>query len=176
MKRYFMNILQFCYYYYFSLMMVSLVFAQTFDDHQISKTNHSNQFIKPQYVAHPSHREIILKSFELAIAAGFSDTSEITVQEIKDRLETGAYSEDFESIPGAIGSHFPSPWNQGPDFDFLGLYPFSKIPYGSYTNTSSGWYRGLNHGYDPVQGYKWPNASATTLEWANHSANSFATL
>ncbi|MCU0413352.1 MAG: hypothetical protein MUE91_02955 [Ignavibacteriaceae bacterium] len=125
------------------------------------------------FVADPNHREIVLKSFELAVDAGFTDTIGISNQEIKDRLEAGAYSEDFESIPGIIGDHFPNPWNQGPEFDFGGYYTFSKIPYGSYRNSSSGWYRGLNHGYDPVQEFKWPGAETTTVEWANYSGNSY---
>ena len=125
------------------------------------------------FVADPNHREIVLKSFELAVDAGFTDTIGISHQEIKDRLEAGAYSEDFEAIPGIIGDHFPNPWNQGPVFDFGGYYTFSKIPYGSYRNPSSGWYRGLNHGYDPVQEFKWPGADKTTVEWANYSGNSY---
>ena len=125
------------------------------------------------YAAHPNHREIVIKSFELAVMAGFIDPSGLTVQEIKDRLEAGAYSEDFESIPGIIGEHFPAPWNQGPEFDFFGYYPFSKIPYDSYRDTLSGWYRGLNHGYDPVQDFKWPGANSTTVDWANSSLNSY---
>jgi len=133
----------------------------------------SAQTLKPLYVAHPNHRELVLKSFELALNAGFLDTSGISIQEIRDRLEAGAYSEDFESIPGIIGEHFPAPWSQGPDFDFFGLYPFSKIPYGDYTNTLSGWFRGLNHGFDPLQGFIWPGADVTTIEWANYSQNSF---
>ncbi len=125
------------------------------------------------FVADPNHREIVLKSFELALDAGFADTSGISIQEIKDRLETGAYSEDFEAIPGTVGNHFPNPWNQGPEFDFGGYYSFSKIPYGSYRDTSSGWYRGLNHGYDPVQEFKWPGANFTTVDWANNFINSY---
>ncbi|MBV6421660.1 MAG: hypothetical protein DAHOPDDO_02941 [Ignavibacteriaceae bacterium] len=125
------------------------------------------------FFADPNHREIVLKSFDLAVAAGFSDTSEISLQEIKDRLEAGAYSEDFESIPGIVGNHFPAPWNQGPDFNFFGYYPFAKIPYGSYRDTLSGWFRGLNHGYDPVQHFKWPGANSTTVEWANSPFNSY---
>ena len=104
---------------------------------------------------------------------GFIDPSGIPLQEIKDRLEAGVYSEDFEIIPGNIGEHFPNPWNQGPDFNFYGQYPFSKIPYGSYIDTLSGWYRGLNHGYDPVQGFLWPGAYETTVDWANSQINSF---
>ncbi len=124
------------------------------------------------YSGVPNHREIVLRSFDLAVEAGFLDTNGITIQEIRDRLEAGAYSEDFEDIPGIIGEHFPAPWSQGPDFDFLGYYPFTKIPYGSYRDTSSGWYRGLNHGYDPVQNFKWPGAKSTTVDWANYPGNS----
>jgi len=130
----------------------------------------SNQLF---YVANPNHREIIIKSVELAVVAGFVDTLGISLQEIKDRVEAGSYCEDFEAIPGIIGAHFPNPWDQGPDFNFFGYYPFSKIPYGSYRNPSSGWYRGLNHGYDPVQGFKWPGANSTTIEWANFSGNAY---
>lgn len=125
------------------------------------------------YSANPNHRELAVKSFELAVNAGFSDTNGITFQEIQNRLEAGSYSEDFELIPGIIGEHFPDPWSQGPDFNFLGYYPFSKIPYGSYRDTSSGWYRGLNHGYDPIQNFKWPDAKSTTIDWANYSGNSY---
>ena len=133
----------------------------------------SSEVLKWLYSPDPNHREIVLQSFELALSAGFVDTSGITIQEIKDRLEAGAYSEDFEAIPGIIGDHFPNPWNQGPEFDFGGYYTFSKIPYGSYRDASSGWYRGLNHGYDPIQDFKWPGASSTTIEWANYSGNSY---
>jgi Secretion system C-terminal sorting domain len=133
----------------------------------------SDKDLQPLYSPNPNHREIVLKSLELAISAGFIDPSGIPLQEIQDRLESGAYSEDFEMIPGIIGEHFPVPWNQGPDFNFYGLYPFSKIPYGSYTDTLSGWFRGLNHGYDPVQNFIWPGADATTVDWANSPINSF---
>jgi Secretion system C-terminal sorting domain len=163
----------FAFIFCFSIIFETLVLAQTFDKNEISESKLYQQVMQPQYVAHPNHREVVLKSFDLAEVAGFLDTSGITHKEIKDRLEAGAYSEDFESIPGDVGVHFPLPWNQGPDFDFFGLYPFSKIPYGNYTDTLSGWYRGLNHGYDPVLGFKWPNADVTTLEWANYTGNSY---
>ncbi len=173
MKRNTKYILHLSFYYWFSIIFGSQVLAQTIDNHKIRPTTSPNQSLQQLYVAHPNHRELVLKSFELAVNAGFSDFSGITEQEIRDRLEAGAYSEDFESIPGIIGEHFPAPWNQGPDFDFFGLYPFTKIPYGNYTDPLSGWYRGLNHGYDPVQGFKWPGADANTVEWANYPGNSF---
>jgi len=119
-----------------------------------------------------NHRELVLKSLELAVAKGFEDTS-ISIQEIRDRLEAGAYSEDFEAIPGITGNHFPDPWDSTRYFDFLGYYPFEKIPYGSYRDTLSGWYRGLNHGYDLVQGFKWPGAISKTVDWANSPLNSY---
>jgi hypothetical protein len=151
----------------------SQVSAQSFGTDNTDNPSISNEDLQLLYSPDSNHREIVLKSFELAVAAGFADTSGITIQEIKDRLEAGAYSEDFEEIPGIVGEHFPAPWNQGPDFIFYGLYPFSKIPYGSYTDTLSGWYRGLNHGYDPVQNFIWPGAYATTVDWANSPVNSF---
>ena len=149
------------------------VSAQSIGNDSLDSPSISNEDLQLLYSPDPNHREIVLKSFELALSAGFVDTSGITIQEIKDRLEAGAYSEDFEAIPGIVGEHFPAPWNQGPDFNFYGLYPFSKIPYGSYTDTLSGWYRGLNHGYDPVQNFIWPGAYATTVDWANSPVNSF---
>jgi len=128
--------------------------------------------LMPQYAGRPNHRELARRALELAIAAGFSDTS-ITIQEIQSRIETGAYSEDYDLIPGVIGVHYPDPWAQGPEFDFGGWFPFSRIPYGSLTDNSSGWFRGLPHAYDPVQNFKWPGAEETTTEWANSISNSF---
>jgi hypothetical protein len=149
------------------------VSAQSFGSDNSGAPSISNRDLQLLYSPDPNHKEIVLKSFELALSAGFVDTSGITTQEIKDRLEAGTYSEDFEEIPGIVGEHFPAPWNQGPDFNFYGLYPFSKIPYGSYMDTLSGWYRGLNHGYDPVLGFKWPGANSTTVNWANYYGNSY---
>lgn len=134
------------------------VLAQT---NNVGKKNELNDIYdanQPLYVAHPNHKEIVQKIFALALNAGFLDTLGITEQEIRDRLEAGAYSEDFEAIPGIIGEHFPAPWDSGPTFDFNGLYPFTKIPYGNYIDSYSGWYRGLNHGYDPVQEFNWPGS------------------
>jgi hypothetical protein len=152
----------------------SQVSAQLFGNDNTDFPAHSNEDLQLLYSSDPNHRELVLKSIDLAVSAGFIDPSGIPLQEIKDRLEAGAYSEDFEIIPGNIGEHFPNPWSQGLDFNFYGLYPFSKIPYGSYLDTLSGWYRGLNHGYDPVQGFLWPGADATTVDWANSPINSFA--
>ena len=151
----------------------SQFYAQSFGNDNSDSPSISNRDLQLLYSPDPNHREIVLQSFELALSAGFVDTLGITHQEIKDRLEAGAYSEDFEAIPGILDEHFPAPWNQGPNFDFFGYYPFSKIPYGSYRDSSSGWYRGLNHGYDPVHGFKWPGADTTTVEWANYSGNSY---
>ena len=151
----------------------SQISAQSFGNDNADSPATSNEDLQFLYSSDPNHRELVLKSIDLAVSAGFIDPSGIPLQEIKDRLETGAYSEDFESIPGIIGEHFPNPWNQGPVFDFGGYYTFSKIPYGSYRNPSSGWYRGLNHGYDPVQEFKWPGADKTTVGWANYSGNSY---
>lgn len=125
------------------------------------------------YSSIPNPRELVAKTLELAFNAGYIDTLEISYDSIKERLEAGSYSEDFEAIPGDIGSHFPAPWNQGPEFDFSGYYTLVKIPYGSYRDTSSGWFRGLNHGYDPIQEFKWPGAYSTTVGWANSSLNSY---
>ena len=171
MKKCTKYILQFS--FCLSIIFCLQVAAQSNYERKRKPKSLSAQTLQLLYVAHPNHRELVLKSFELALNAGFSDTSGISTQEIRDRLEAGAYSEDFESIPGIIGEHFPAPWNQGPTFDFNGLYPFSKIPYGNYTDTLSGWYRGLNHGFDPLQGFIWPGADATTVEWANYLQNSF---
>jgi hypothetical protein len=150
------------------------VYGQSFGNDSTYSPTISNEDTQLLYSPHPNHRELVLKSFDLAIRAGFVDPSGIPLQEIKDRLEAGVYSEDFEIIPGNIGEHFPNPWNQGPDFNFYGQYPFSKIPYGSYIDTLSGWYRGLNHGYDPIQGFLWPGAYETTTDWANSQINSFS--
>jgi hypothetical protein len=149
------------------------VSAQSFGIKEAESEVISKEGSQILYSANPNHRELAVKSFELAVNAGFSDTNGITFQEIRDRLEAGSYSEDYEVIPGTIGEHFPEPWNQGPDFNFFGYYPFSKIPYGSYRDISSGWYRGLNHGYDPIQNFKWPGARSTTIDWANYSGNSY---
>ena len=149
------------------------VSAQSFGNNKSESLSVSTDDIQSLYSPHPNHRAIVLKSLELALSVGFVDPSGIPIQEIQNRLEAGVYSEDFEMIPGIIGEHFPAPWAQGPDFNFYGLYPFSKIPYGSYTDTLSGWFRGLNHGYDPVQNFIWPGADATTVDWANSLVNSF---
>jgi len=89
------------------------LFSQT--DELTTQEFSSGKTFQPNYVADPNHREIVLKFFELAVAAGFSDTLNITPQEIKDRLEAGAYSEDIESIPGIIGS-----WQTLIVYDVLG--------------------------------------------------------
>jgi hypothetical protein len=125
------------------------------------------------YSSLPNHRELAAKTLELAFNSGFIDTLGIGYQKIDDRLEAGVYDEDFESIPGMVGEHFPAPWNQGPSYNFNGLYPFSKIPYGVYSDNSSGWKRGFYHGYDPVQGFIWPGADLTTVGWANSDKNNF---
>jgi hypothetical protein len=125
-----------------------------------------------KHSANSNHRELAIQAFQLAVTNGFSDPF-LSNQEIQDRLEAGVYSEDYENIPGIIGSHFPDPWSQGPDFNFLGLYPVFKIPYGKLTTTSSGWYRGFMHGYDPVQGFLWPGAAESTIDWANSIYNSY---
>ena len=152
----------------------SKVSAQLFGIDNTDFPTISNEDLQLLYSSDPNHRELVFKSFELALSNGFIDPSGITLQEIKDRLEAGVYSEDFEIIPGNIGEHFPNPWSQGPDFSFYGQYPFAKIPYGSYIDTLSGWYRGLNHGYDPVQGFLWLGAYETTVDWANSQINSFS--
>jgi hypothetical protein len=125
-----------------------------------------------KYSSDSNHRELAVKAFQLAVDNGFSDPN-LDHQEIQDRLEAGSYNEDYENIPGTIGSHFPDPWTQGPDFDFLGLYPTTKIPYGELTDLSSGWYRGFMHGFDPAQGFLWPGASESTVDWASSIYNSF---
>jgi hypothetical protein len=141
-----------------------------------SSNNSHNTISDPNkilYSSLPNHRELAAKTLELAFNSGFIDTLGIGYQKIEDRLEAGSYSEDFESIPGTVGEHFPTPWNQGPSYNFNGLYPFSKIPYGDYLNNFSGWKRGFYHGYDPVQGFTWPGADLTTVEWANSDRNNF---
>lgn len=139
-----------------------------------NNSNNQNEVLKPLYSGKPNHIQLAEKSFSLAVGAGFNDTIDITSNEILDRLKAGAYSEDYDLIPGIIGEHFPAPWDKGPVFDFNGLYPLSKIPYGSITDTLSGWYRGLSHGYDPVKGYTWQGTYTTSVEWANSPLNSFS--
>ena len=126
------------------------------------------------YSADPNHREIAIEALRLAQQAGFSDTS-IAMQEIERRIEAGAYSEDYEPIPGTVGLHFPSPWDQGPQFDFNGWLPVGRVPYGPIVDSErrSGWYRGLPHGFDPVTRFPWPGAPGTTVEWADSPENSF---
>jgi len=131
------------------------------------------QLRKPEYAGYPSHVEIVDRALQLAIDAGFNEPG-LTADEVRARLECGAYEEDYESIPGIIGEYYPNPWTKGPDFPFNGVLPFSKIPYGVLTDPWSGWYRGLAHGYDPLTGFKWPGALGTTVEWANSSANAFS--
>ncbi len=128
-----------------------------------------------KYDAATNHREMVIKALQLAVSAGFVDTS-MSLQDIQDRLEAGVYSEDFDPIPGVPGSTFPSPWDKTPTFDFTGWLPDLRIPYGSLADDSrsSGWYRGLNHGYDPVSGYRWPGADTTTVGWADASQNAFS--
>jgi hypothetical protein len=126
------------------------------------------------YSADPNHRVIAIKALRLAQMAGFSD-SLIALEEIERRIEAGAYSEDSEPIPGIVGLHFPSPWNQGPEFDFAGWLPVTRVPYGPIVDSerTSGWYRGLPHGFDPVSRFTWPGAPGTTVEWADSPENSF---
>jgi hypothetical protein len=146
-------------------------------NHPIARPSHSVEGgrhpAQPFYAANPNHREIALNAFDLAVKGGFLDTAGISHLEIKDRLDAGAYSEDYDMIPGKPGEHFPDPWDQGPEYDFDGLYPFSRIPYGSLDDSLSGWFRSFPHGYDPVQAFTWPGTSWTTVGWANAPANTF---
>jgi hypothetical protein len=130
------------------------------------------QALKPSYTAHPNHIETIDRALELADSLGFKETG-LTSQELHTRLEAGVYSEDYDVIPGIIGEHLPLPWEQGPEFNFYGLLPVTKIPYGELTDPHSGWHRGLAHGYDPLNGYTWPGAGGTTITWANSPGNTF---
>jgi len=138
----------------------------------ISISSIYSQNIKQKYSANPNHRDLAIKAFQLAVDNEYSD-SNISNQEIQNRIEAGAYSEDYEDIPGIIGNHFPDPWLLGPSFNFVGLHPITKIPYGKLTSTTSGWYRSFMHGYDPVQDFVWPGATETTIEWANSIYNSY---
>jgi hypothetical protein len=131
------------------------------------------QIRKPSYATYPNHVEIVDRALELAGSAGFSDPS-LSLDEIRARLACGVYDEDFALMPGTVGEHYPSPWTKGPDFSFGGLLPVTKIPYGVLTDPWSGWYRGLSHGFDPVTGYTWPGAMASTVDWANSPANTFS--
>ncbi len=148
-----------------SLFLNSVLFSQV--------TGYNHRVKKAMYSAEPNHLYMIEKSFKLAVMRGFGDTVGITTAEILDRLKAGVYNEDYENIPGIVGEHFPDPWNSGPVYDFNGLYGFAKIPLGDYTDSTSGWYRGLSHGYDPVQNWLWPGACAATPVWANSGSNSF---
>jgi len=122
---------------------------------------------KLQYAAHPNHREIARKAFDLADAKGFTET-DIDPNAIRARLEAGAFSEDYEEIPGRdVRRISVEPWEEiKNNHRILGkIYPY--IPYGEQDNPNSGWYRGLNHGYDPITGYQWPGSRTTTKRWAN---------
>jgi hypothetical protein len=133
----------------------------------------SQELSKILYSGSPNHREIAVRAFRLAVQAGFRESG-LDTATIRDRLEAGAYNEDYEPVPGVVGSHFPNPWDQGPEFTCASL-PIQRIPYGPLGDPSrrSGWYRGLPHGFDPTNNFKWPGAVATTIEWANDSINSF---
>ena len=157
---------------YFVIVLVSLFVLEVFAQKGVNVYK-TKTISKTLYSGKPNHVELTEKSLSLAVEAGFNDTVDISLNEIKARLETGAYSEDYDIIPGIVGENFPQPWTNGPDFDFNELYPFTKIPYGSISDTLSGWFRGLSHGYDPVNGFKWPGANSTTLDWANSINNSF---
>ncbi len=162
------------------ILLFSFVLINIFLPHAIAQENiisnenksHDN-ISKTLYSGLPNHVELVERSFDLAIEAGFSDTSGIKLDEILARLKAGAFSEDYENIPGILGEHFPDPWNDVPVYDFYGLYPITTIPFGSIADTLSGWYRGLPHGYDPVKGYIWPGANITTIEWADSAINIF---
>ncbi len=150
------------------------IFAQVIKKSTYKTSGAKKGISKPLYSARPNHLDLVAKSFNLAVSAGFNDTSGISSDEILERLKAGAYCEDYDIIPGIIGEHFPVPWDKGPTFDFNGLYPIARIPYGPIEDTLSGWFRGYSHGYDPVTGFKWPGAVATTIEWANSSLNSLS--
>lgn len=157
-----------CLIFYLAANIASIkVYAQPLSENAPSAINIPNKIL---YSSIPNHKELISKTWELA---GIIDTVGISYQKIIERLEAGVYSEDFESIPGIIGEHFPNPWEQGPSFNFNDLYPFSKIPYGSYLDNFSGWKRGLYHGYDPVQNFTWPGTDMTTVQWADTIVNNF---
>jgi len=128
---------------------------------------------KAMYSAEPNHLEIVDRALELALQMGFAESSP-SIEDIRDRLRTGAYEEDFAPIPGIVGEHFPSPWTQGPTFDFYGLIGVARIPYGELTDPFSGWARGLSHGYDPGTHFRWPGARGTPLEWAASAENTFS--
>ena len=158
---------------YFILILIFLFILKTSAQNSASEIV-KKPFAKTLYPGKPNHVELVDKSLSLAIEAGFNDTSDISLNDIKQRLETGVYSEDYDVIPGILGEDFPEPWKRGPDFNFNGLYPFTKIPYGSLIDSLSGWFRGLPHGYDPVQGFLWPGSDTTTVGWANSVHNYFS--
>jgi hypothetical protein len=133
-------------------------------------------FCGVKYSANPNHRELVRKALELAVQAGFRESS-VSLQNLTDRLEAGAYSEDYDGIPGVPGEHFPNPWDNGPQFDLSGLIPGTRIPYGGLVDlafSSSGFKRGLAHGYDPIKGFSWPDAVSTTVDWASSPSNGFS--
>ena len=131
-----------------------------------------SQVFKPSYSGYTNHIEIVDRAIELADSIGFKEVL-VPADIVRARLECGVYEEDYAMMPGTIGEHYPSPWTQGPDYPFNHLLPITKIPYGVLTDPWSGWYRGFSHGYDPLTGYRWPNAQGTPIEWANSPNNTF---
>lgn len=124
------------------------------------------------YAASPNHVELARAGLQLALRAGFSE-ARISITDLQSRLEAGAYCEDFDPIPGVVGAFYPDPWDKFPELKLGDLLSVLKIPSGNLIDLSSGWARGLPHGYDPLNGFRWPGASMTTIQWANATANAF---
>jgi hypothetical protein len=124
------------------------------------------------YQGSPGHRQIAIRALDLAIRKGFTEGG-LPLEDVRARIEAGAYMEDYAPLPGAVSQYFPDPWTRLPVLDFGGLLPAETVPVGSLSDTVSGWVRGLAHGYDPMQGFRWPGTRWTTLAWCSAAANAF---
>jgi hypothetical protein len=138
-----------------TLCFSSLVFSQAF---------------KPSYSGYTNNLEIVDRAIELADSIGFKEVM-VPADIVRARLECGVYEEDYAMMPGTVGEHSPSVWTQGPDYPFNHLLPLTKIPFGVLTDPWSGWYRGFSHGYDPLTGYRWPNAQGNFGHYTAQNGN-----
>ncbi len=121
--------------------------------------------IKDVKYAYGNHTAMAQKAFELALQKLGNPSQldpSVSNDEILARIKSGAFSEDYDLIPGDVNKYSPNPDNEVPTFTIS----FQKIPFGGLDQKNSGWYRGLPHGYFPVYDSPWPGTNHTTLQWA----------
>ena len=81
------------------------------------------------YAGAPNHRELASRALDLALLRGFSETA-IAVEEVRSRLEVGAFLEDFESIPGVVGRFYPTRGIHSPHLTTAATLRWRRFPSG----------------------------------------------